>query len=233
MEPRRCPTAVGRRAGAVAGRAPGCPHPICVDIARAAIADGDPDYGAGARAEQYRATLLTPVVNATGVLLHTNLGRAPVAVDQPAHAQNVEFDLATGERGSRQRAVGQLFARLCGAEAAMVVNNNAAAVLLVLAALAAGRGVAVSRGESVEIGGGVPCARGDGAVGRPLVDVGTTNRTRLADYRAGDRPGRRRRRRWCSRCTRATTGSRASSRTRRSPSWRRSASPSSSTSAAA
>jgi L-seryl-tRNA(Ser) seleniumtransferase len=134
--------------------------------------------------------LLTPVVNATGVLLHTNLGRAPVAYSQPARAQNVEFDLATGERGSRQRAVGQLYARLCGAESAIVVNNNAGAVLLVLAALAAGRDVAVSRGESVEIGGAFRVPEVMEQSGARLVDVGTTNRTRLSDYRqAIVRPG--------------------------------------------
>ncbi|MEM8746958.1 MAG: L-seryl-tRNA(Sec) selenium transferase, partial [Actinomycetota bacterium] len=130
----------------------GLPHPILVDIARAAIADGDVP-GAAERAQRYRRSLLTDVVNATGVLLHTNLGRAPLAHAGDARAQTVEFDLSTGERGSRQAAVGKLFARLTGSESAMVVNNNAAAVLLVLAALAEGRGVPVSRGESVEIGG--------------------------------------------------------------------------------
>lgn len=158
------------------------PHPLLVDVARAAIADGDVD-SAAARAEAARRTLLTPVVNATGVILHTNLGRAPLAHHQEALAQTVELDLATGERGSRQRAVGQLLARLCGAEDAMVVNNNAAAVLLVLAALAAGEGVAVSRGESVEIGGGFRVPEVLEQSGAHLVDVGTTNRTRAADYR--------------------------------------------------
>jgi L-seryl-tRNA(Ser) seleniumtransferase len=167
----------------------GLPHAILVDVARAAIADGAVE-AAAERAEEYRRTLLTPVVNATGVLLHTNLGRAPVAVHQAARAQSVELDLASGERGSRQRAVGQLFARLCGAEAALVVNNNAAAVLLVLAALAHGREVAVSRGESVEIGGGFRVPEVLEQSGARLVDVGTTNRTRLDDYRrAVERPG--------------------------------------------
>jgi L-seryl-tRNA(Ser) seleniumtransferase len=101
----------------------------------------------------------------------------------------VEFDLSTGARGSRQRAVGQLFARLCGADAAMVVNNNAAAVLLVVAALAEGRDVPVSRGESVEIGGSFRVPEVMEQSGARLVDVGTTNRTRLDDYRrAIDRP---------------------------------------------
>ncbi len=131
----------------------------------------------------FRRTLLTPVINATGVLLHTNLGRAPLAHVQEAHATNVEFDLATGNRGSRQRAVGRLLAQLVGAEDAIVVNNNAAAVLLVMGALAAGRQVAVSRGESVEIGGSFRVPEVIEQSGAHLVDVGTTNRTRLADYR--------------------------------------------------
>lgn len=159
----------------------GLPHPICVDIARAAIEDGDPD-SAMHRADEFRRTLLTPVVNATGVLLHTNLGRAPLAHQQNATAQTVEFNLVTGQRGSRQAAVGQLYARLCGAESAMVVNNNAAAVLLVVAALAAGRDVPVSRGESVEIGGSFRVPEVIEQSGARLVDVGTTNRTRLRDY---------------------------------------------------
>jgi len=168
--------------------ASGLPHPLLVDVARQAIAD-DAVGAAPARAEALRRTLLTPVINATGVLLHTNLGRAPVAHRQDARAQSVELDLATGERGSRQRAVGQLLARLCGAEDAIVVNNGAAAVLLVLAALAAGRDVPVSRGESVEIGGGFRVPEVVEQSGARLVDVGTTNRTRLADYRrALDRP---------------------------------------------
>ncbi len=160
----------------------GLPHPILVDVARAAIDAGDVE-SAAARAESFRRTLLTPVVNATGVLLHTNLGRAPLRHHQDAVAQTVEFDLDTGTRGSRQRAVGQLFARLCGAESAMVVNNNAAAVLLVLAALAEGRDVPVSRGESVEIGGSFRVPDVMEQSGARLLDVGTTNRTRLDDYR--------------------------------------------------
>ena len=161
----------------------GLPHPICVDVARAAIEAGDPD-SAARRADEFRRTLLTPVVNATGVLLHTNLGRAPLAHHQDAAAQTVEFNLDTGQRGSRQAAVGQLYARLCGAEAAMVVNNNAAAVLLVVAALAAGKDVPVSRGESVEIGGSFRVPEVIEQSGARLVDVGTTNRTRLRDYEA-------------------------------------------------
>lgn len=167
----------------------GLPHRVLVDIARAAIEAGDVE-SAGPRAEAFRRTLLTPVVNATGVLLHTNLGRAPLEHRQDAAAQTVEFDLATGGRGSRQRAVGQLLAQLCGTESAIVVNNNAAAVLLVLAALAEGRDVPVSRGESVEIGGSFRVPDVMEQSGARLVDVGTTNRTRLDDYRrALDKPG--------------------------------------------
>ena len=165
------------------------PHPLLVDAARAAIAAGDPD-SAGERARATSRMLLTRVVNATGVVLHTNLGRAPLEVTAPARPSTVEFDLATGRRGSRHRGAAALVSRLVGAEAALVVNNNAAAVLLVVAALAAGREVAVSRGESVEIGGSfrVPEVMAQG--GARLVDVGTTNRTRLEDYRrAVDTPG--------------------------------------------
>jgi len=169
--------------------ASGLPHPILVDIARAAI-EADDVESAADRAEAFRRTLLTPVVNAAGVLLHTNLGRAPLRHHQEAVAQSVEFDLATGARGSRQLAVGQLLARLCGTESAMVVNNNAAAVMLVLAALAEGRDVPVSRGESVEIGGSFRVPDVMEQSGARLVDVGTTNRTRLDDYRrAIDKPG--------------------------------------------
>jgi L-seryl-tRNA(Ser) seleniumtransferase len=170
----------------------GLPHPLLVDIARTAIADAP--AAAAVRAEQLatdlRRSLLQRLVNATGVIAHTNLGRAPLAVAVPATATNLEFDLLSGRRGSRQSHVGRLLARACGAEAAMVVNNNAAAVLLVLAALAAGRQVAVSRGEAVEIGGGFRVPEVMAASGAHLVDVGTTNRTRAADYRrAVDAPG--------------------------------------------
>jgi L-seryl-tRNA(Ser) seleniumtransferase len=124
------------------------------------------------------------VINGTGVLLHTNLGRAPLAVTQAARYVNLEFNLATGRRSSRQQHAGALLARACGAEAALVVNNGAAAVLLMLAALAAGRPVVVSRGELVEIGGGFRIPEIMALSGAELAEVGTTNRTRLADYRA-------------------------------------------------
>jgi L-seryl-tRNA(Ser) seleniumtransferase len=178
----RRPPSVDRLARSLAST--GLPHPVCVDIARSAIADdpGDAATLASRRADDMARTLLQPVINATGVLLHTNLGRAPLAHSQPAAATNVEFDLLTGERGSRQRAVGSLVAPLCGAEDAIVVNNNAGAVLLVVAALAAGRDVPVSRGESVEIGGSFRVPDVMAQSGARLLDVGTTNRTRLADY---------------------------------------------------
>jgi L-seryl-tRNA(Ser) seleniumtransferase len=160
------------------------PHPLLVEVARAAISSKRWD-DAEADARTLERLLLMPVVNATGVLLHTNLGRAPLdpsGFGAPGF-RNLEFDLATGRRGSRYAGIGRLLASACGAEAAMVVNNNAAAVLLVLAALAAGRSVAVSRGESVEIGGSFRVPEVMEQSGARLVDVGTTNRTRADDYR--------------------------------------------------
>lgn len=160
----------------------GLPRPLLVDAARAAIAAGDPGR-ARSEAEELARALLQPVVNATGTLLHTNLGRAPIGVHIPASATNLELDLATGTRGSRHAHVGRLLARACGAEAALVVNNGAAAILLVLAALARGRGVVVSRGELVEIGGGFRVPDVLAESGARLIEVGTTNRTRVDDYR--------------------------------------------------
>lgn len=168
------------------------PHPLLVDAARAAINAGDP-ASARSRAEATAAGLLRGVINATGVLLHTNLGRAPRgAIPQIPQASrrysNVELDLATGRRGSRSVHAAGLLARAAGAEAALVVNNGAAAVLLALAALAAGRQVIVSRGQLVEIGGGFRIPEVLAASGATLVEVGTTNRTRLADYTAAIGP---------------------------------------------
>jgi L-seryl-tRNA(Ser) seleniumtransferase len=132
---------------------------------------------------------LRRVLNATGVFLHTNLGRAPLSrtvADGLAPmldaACDLEFDLVTGRRGDRNQRVGALLCELVGAEAALVANNNAAALLLVLAAHAAGREVVVSRGELVEIGGSFRVPEILAAAGARLVEVGTTNRTRLADY---------------------------------------------------
>jgi L-seryl-tRNA(Ser) seleniumtransferase len=161
----------------------GLPHPLLVDAARAAVARGDAATAAD-EVEQARARLLQPVINATGVLLHTNLGRAPLAVAQTASATNLELDLASGRRGSRQDHAGSLLARACGAEAALVVNNGAAALLVVLAALASGGHTAVSRGELIEIGGGFRIPEIMVLSGSHLVEVGTTNRTRVDDYRA-------------------------------------------------
>jgi len=159
----------------------GLPHPLLVDVARAAIADGDHEQ-AEARAHAMANSLLQPVINATGTMLHTNLGRAPWSHTASPSFTNLEFDLATGQRGSRQRHVGQLFARLCEAEAAIVVNNCAAAVTLAMAGLAVGRQVAVSRGELVEIGGGFRVPDVIEQSGATLYAVGTTNRTRASDF---------------------------------------------------
>jgi L-seryl-tRNA(Ser) seleniumtransferase len=159
----------------------GLPHPLLVDAARRAIAAGDPS-GARAQAVAIARTMLQPVINATGVLLHTNLGRAPLAHLQGATYSNLELDLVTGERGSRSAHAAALMARACGGEAGLVVNNGAAAVLLVLAALARNRSAVVSRGELVEIGGGFRVPEVMAESGACLVEVGTTNRTRLADY---------------------------------------------------
>ncbi|MBA2282234.1 MAG: L-seryl-tRNA(Sec) selenium transferase [Acidimicrobiia bacterium] len=164
-------------------RGSGLPPPLLVDAARAALAAGRPEAAAGL-AEELRAGWLQPVVNATGVLLHTNLGRAPHDASLPASYTNLELDLTTGKRGARSDHVGALLARAAGAEAALVVNNGAAAVLLVLAALAPGLGVAVSRGELIEIGGGFRLPDVMAQSGARLVEVGTTNRTRVADFAA-------------------------------------------------
>jgi L-seryl-tRNA(Ser) seleniumtransferase len=164
----------------------GLPHPLLVDAARAAIAAGDP-ASARSRAEAVAAALLGPVVNATGVILHTNLGRAPLPVLPSTGARrysNLEFDLVSGKRASRNEHAARLLALAVGAEAALVVNNGAAALMLVLAALARDCSVVVSRGELVEIGGGFRVPEVMAQSGCRLVEVGTTNRTRLTDYRA-------------------------------------------------
>jgi len=148
-----------------------------------------------ARLDASAAPRLGRVVNATGVVLHTNLGRAPLAeaavdalVVAARGAVNLELDLVTGRRGSRDGLVEDDLRALTGAEAALVVNNNAAAVLLAVAVLAAGREVVVSRGELVEIGGSFRMPEVMAIGGARLREVGTTNRTHADDYRAAIGP---------------------------------------------
>ena len=180
--------------------------PLAVEAARVVVARAreriragtDPgDLGEELRAQlrAARAPRLRRVLNATGVIVHTNLGRAPLAeaaLEHVAHAaagySNLEYDLDAGARGSRQTHVAELLHRLTGAEAALVVNNNAAAVLLALAALAEGREVVVSRGELIEIGDGFRIPDVLARSGARLREVGTTNRTRAADYDAAVGP---------------------------------------------
>ena len=166
--------------------------------ARRAIAAGraTPDTHAiiaavAAQAEASRRPWPKRVINATGVALHTNLGRAPLSDDALMAIQRaakgyseLEIDLASGRRGSRQARISELVSRATGAEAALVVNNNASAVMLGLAAIAAGKEVIVSRGEAVEIGGGFRIPDVLRQSGATLVEVGTTNRTYARDYAA-------------------------------------------------
>jgi L-seryl-tRNA(Ser) seleniumtransferase len=180
--------------------------PLAVDAARAVLArareeikegidPGDLTVRLQAELEAARAPSLRRVLNATGVIVHTNLGRAPLAPEALARVNdaargysNLELDLDDGRRGSRQDHLAALLRRLTGAEASLVVNNNAAAVLLALAALAEGREVVVSRGELLEIGDGFRIPDVLARSGAHLVEVGTTNRTRAADYVRAIRP---------------------------------------------
>jgi L-seryl-tRNA(Ser) seleniumtransferase len=174
--------------------------PLAVDAARTVIAQARDELRAGADPGDLVARLrdeltaarqpaLQRVLNATGVIVHTNLGRAPLpraALDRVQDVglgySNLEYDLAAGARGSRQDHVGRILSRLTGGEAAIVVNNNAGAMLLALAALAEGREVLVSRGELIEIGDGFRIPDVLARSGAQLVEVGTTNRTRADDY---------------------------------------------------
>ena len=174
--------------------------PLAVDAARTVIAQARDELRAGADPGDLAARLrdeltaarrpaLRRVLNATGVIVHTNLGRAPLpqaalerVQDAGSAYSNLEYDLAAGARGSRQDHVGRILSRLTAAEAAIVVNNNAGAMLLALAALAEGREVLVSRGELIEIGDGFRIPDVLARSGARLVEVGTTNRTRADDY---------------------------------------------------
>jgi L-seryl-tRNA(Ser) seleniumtransferase len=174
--------------------------PLAVDAARTVLERAREEIRAGAEPgdlarrlhgelRALRAPSLRRVLNATGVLVHTNLGRAPLAAEALAQVvetargySNLELDLSSGSRGSRQDHLASLLRRLTGAEAALVVNNNAAAMLLALAALAEGSEVIVSRGELIEIGDGFRIPDVLARSGARLVEVGTTNRTRARDY---------------------------------------------------
>jgi len=180
--------------------------PLAVEAARSVLARAREEIRAGGRPgdlaellqeqiDSARAPHLRRVVNATGVIVHTNLGRAPLAEaaldrirDVARGYSNLEYDVAAGGRGSRQDHVTTMLRRLTGAEAGLVVNNNAAAVMLALAALAEGRDVLVSRGELIEIGDGFRIPDVLERSGARLREVGTTNRTRATDYEAAIGP---------------------------------------------
>ena len=195
--------------GELAERLAGVPHGVAVRAAQEVIAEARERVLAGGQAghleDAARERLglllegtLRPVVNATGVIVHTNLGRAPLAdaareaaADAATGYANLEYDVGAGERGSRQAHVEPLLTRITGAGAAMAVNNCAGAVLLACAALSGGREIVVSRGQLVEIGGSFRIPEVAQQSGARLVEVGTTNRTRASDYERalGDRTG--------------------------------------------
>jgi L-seryl-tRNA(Ser) seleniumtransferase len=180
-------------------------HALTVDALRQALDDARQSIRAGGDAPEADALVESaneklsewttpgprPVINATGVIIHTNLGRAPLSPkamnavwDAARGYSDLEYDLASGERGHRMAAVQDLLCRVTGAESALVVNNNAGAVLLALSAHAAGREVIISRGQLVEIGGGFRIPEVMAQSGARLVEVGTTNRTHRRDYEA-------------------------------------------------
>ena len=198
--------AVDRLKGELAAQHPHWPDALATQIAREAV-DGAREKvrvgrisdvralltavaaGIAAAAEVIEQPSMRPLLNGTGVLVHTNAGRAPLSDAALAALArlsggycNLELDLASGRRGSRHDHLRPMLRWLCGAQDALVVNNNAAAVMLVLHALAHGRPVLVSRGELVEIGGSFRVPEVMQAAGARLVEVGTTNRTRVADY---------------------------------------------------
>ena len=189
----------------LAGSSTDIPRALVVEIARTAVESaraamlvGD-TVDAADLAQRQMASLRRlrhqSVINATGVLLHTNLGRAPLHPEAAAEAAraaqgygNIEFNLNEGERGSRGAYLNEVLTELTGAEAALVVNNNAGALYLTLHTLSAGGSVPVSRGELIEIGGSYRLPDLMAASGAELIEVGTTNRTRLSDYKLGIRP---------------------------------------------
>jgi L-seryl-tRNA(Ser) seleniumtransferase len=155
------------------------------------VSVGGPDIAQTVVSEVERglSPSLRPVINGTGVVLHTNLGRAPLSVESVEHLReaathysNLEYDLSSGKRGKRDVHTSDVLAKLCGAETAIVVNNNAAGIFLVLNTLAKGAEVIVSRGELIEIGDGFRIPDILAESGAILREVGTTNRTRIGDY---------------------------------------------------
>lgn len=201
-DPYRSLPSVSDLARLIEGTAPGESGPVVIRLVqdylartRARIASGDHltrdeiEQGMLAEVAALRRPRLAPVLNATGVIIHTNLGRAPVspetAAAMAAAAANpvaLEIEPETNQRGGRLREISGLLRALTGAEATLVVNNGAAAVLLAVSALAAGQRVVVSRGEAVEIGGGFRIPDVVRQSGAELVEVGTTNRTYARDY---------------------------------------------------
>ncbi len=204
IDPRRSLPAVAQLARELAATS-AAPEHLCVVVARDVLADARRRIAAGAvvveratlidEAQRALAALLSPglqpVINASGVIIQTNLGRAPLSAaalramaDIGGGYSNLEYDLDVGRRGARGGRLRDILQHLTGAEDALVVNNNAAAIYLVLGALAVGRAVIVSRGQAVEIGGGFRIPDVLRQSGARLVEVGTTNRTYARDYAA-------------------------------------------------